>query len=681
MNNCRRSALLLFLLLFQISTIPAFNIKEMFEGMGTSFGAPPVGYTYSYEVWSDASVPVYVEQEGYASFMGAFIPRANVEAAPGVKKVDRYYQKKTLPSIFDVAGSVSKAVYHDQNYYFKMYIGANPNPHTNPIFKQSLLQLPLKKRDSKIFYYHVYTSGGFSKGNATHTPAVEMMGYQDPEQDAKSKTKGSVVFSSQLSSIMFYNSSSIDTQVTLTYGSDEYTFSLEKFSYNLLSLPTPEAKKKPNAISIDDKQSDKDDEKLSPAFSLRPNTLTFASYDTEKKVYTPFRTLVLADTGFDGCPYVMEVFQDPGKSLEVGIQGFNPGNYDVPVTSRVRDITPCPCTFWHQSFEQAGAIEGYTDLPGQIWVIYNGADSPVHMKVSPGQAAGWNLVRPLVGQGDQFVYFIYVVTTDDAVAEKFIEKVLAKTIGANILDEYQKLLDAPIEKFTEHQDLDLTRDVDKTKNINLTPEQQVAAVMGNLSVSDGVIEDKEQGVIGYIVGTDIFTPRGLGFGRYYYVLSPSIISIGNLVSLIYGCLDYSKISKLGSSDDAIQKNLSNTVQGWFANYIKKPADVQKQVEQYLIGYGNAKMVDAKAGTLTKYGNNRLESIMNGPISFKYPSMKLSTVLNQYVYDFGKSAPEKMPDILGQKEMDALNNRNTQDKQAVVLKGVMSISGADRYQTR
>ncbi len=680
--------LAIFFALQEPSGLHAFDIKAMFEGMGTSFGAPPVGYIYSYEIWNDASVPIYAEQQGIASFMGAFFPSAK-----------GYYGKKTLPSIFDAAGNVSKAVYQDSSYYFKMYIGTTSSAHEHSIYKQSLTQLPLAKKDPNIYYYHVYTSGGHSKGNPTHEPDVEMMGYQNPQEvnNQDATKRGSVTFSSQLSAISFYNSSGTDVQVSLTYGTDPYICTLEKYSYNMLEVPTPQAPQSSSATtavsvapasspatsarssnvtiqavsssvatdattSTASSATSQDDSTPPPPFSLRPNTLTFASYDAVEKKYVTFRTLMLPATAFDTTTFVIEIFQDPGKNLEVGIQGFNPGNYDVPITPRIRDITPCPCTFWYQSFAQGGSIEGYGDLPGQVWVVYAGADSPVQVKVQPGQAFAWNLIRPLVSQGDQFVYFVYVVTTDNTVAKNFVAKVASQLLGKNVIDQYQSMANAPASLVPANQSLDGTDAAD----LSLTAAQEVAAVMGNLAIADGVIEDKDQGVIGYLVGTDIFTSKGLGFGRYHYTLAPSVVSFANLVSLVYRCLDSSKMSGIGASDDVIQKALTTTINSWFAQYIKNPSDAQKQVQQYLIGYGNTKVVDATTGALTKYGQSCLQSIMSGTVSLKYPSMKLSTVTNQFVYDFGKSAPDKMPSVLTQKQMDALNNTNIQAKQKMTI---------------
>ncbi len=595
------------------------DMKAMLEGMGQTFGAPPTGYVYNYEVFSDAHVPIYIEQEGFASFMGAYFP-----------SVKGIFGQKKLPAIFDAPGGISQASYHKQDYYFNMYISDHADASKQPIYQESLTQLPLNKNDSKIYYYHVYTARQLEKGSTVHKPCVESMGFADPTQANSSDAtkKGNVVFSSQLSSISFYNSSSTDVQISLTYGSAPYTFTIEKYSYNFLGLPTP--------------QSTTSTQATTPAFSLRPNTINFAAYDATKKEYTLFKSLTLSNQGFDGVEYAIEIFQDSQGPLQVGIQGFNPGNYDLPVTARVRDVTPCPCTFWYQSFAQAGSVQGYIDLPGQIWVIYGGKDSPIASKVVPGQAVSWNLTRPLLAQADQFVYFVYVATHDDAVAAKFVQKCLTQLIGKNVIDQYnQALQKSGTQRITTQKGLDIKGSIVAQEQI-LSAEDQVAALMGSLNTSNGIIEDIEQHVIGYLVGADAFTPKGVGFGRFYYTLAPSILSFDTIVTLVAGCLDSSKTTALGGSNTDIQTSISKSVQDWFVTYMNNPAQAQTLVEKYLLQFGNTQVVDGKSQALTQYGHHQAQAIVSGSVSLKYPSMKLSTVTNQYVLDFGKSAPDKMP---------------------------------------
>lgn len=689
--------------LFSVVIHAKIDVKSMIDGMGQTFGAPPAEYIYNYKVINDAHVRIYIEQQGIASFMGAVFPSAK-----------GYFGKKSAPSIFDAQGSLSEVSYLNQKYYFNMYIGAHESPHGHPIYKESLTQLPLEKHDKKIYYYHAYTAGKFHKGNLVHGPAVEMLGFQDPTQtDTK---KAGIQLTGQLSQLNFYNSSGTDVQVSLTYGTTPYTFTVEKYSYNSLSVPTAQPKedqssginealsavnglpgassvksstskansgtsssKKPVAQSQDqvviqaslhfsadekeklteaqsgeEKESNhsessensaehaEDQQAAQPLFSLRPNTITFAAYNAETKSYKQFRSLQLPSQGFQGYPYTIEIFQDAGEAMEVGIQGLSSGNYTQGVTERIRDITPCPCTFWYQSIQQAGvkSTDGYIDLPGQVWVVYQSADSLVQGKVTPGQVVSWHLTRPLLAEKDQCVYFVYVATTDDAIASKFIAKFVAQLIGPEVITEYSNAIEnMVISSATSSISTDLmaeNKQVPQAKT--LTAEQKVAAMMGSLNVSHGVIKDTQQGVIGYLLGADVFTPQGLGFGRFYYKLSPAMQSITMLVSNLQNYLDSSKTSALGAN---IQASLTTTVNTWLAAYLTSPSSVENQVKNYLIQYGSSSIVDGKGG-LTKFGQNCLQSLLSSSVSLQYPPMKFSTVVNQYVYDFGQKAPDKMP---------------------------------------
>ena len=327
--------------------------------------------------------------------------------------------------------------------------------------------------------------------------------------------------------------------------------------------------------------------------------------------------------------------------MNVCIQGLSAGNYDQIVSARVRDITPCPSAFWYQSVEQTKAGAGYVDLPGQVWVAYQGADSMFISKVDVGQVVSWNLIRPLIDQHDQYVYFVYVATLDDAQAKKFVEKLIDKTVGKDQVDLYDAALQAP-DNLTASSKVDVnTNAKNQTVKNNMSSAQQATALTGTLSVTGGYIQDKEQDICGYIVGMDIFTPKGLGNGNYYYTLAPSVVNVANIVQLLSGCVDSSKVSTSGSPDD-LTKILTTTVNDWLKNYLKDAQGTATKVQDYLTKYGNSTIIDAQ-GALTKFGQSQLQALLQGPVSLKYPPMKLSTVTNRYVYDFGKAKPDKMPD--------------------------------------
>lgn len=667
-----------------INTVQAkLNIQKMIE----SIDFKQNGYTYNFQVWNDSHVTIYVELEDIISFMGGFF-----QSKKG------FYGKKSVPSIIDAAGSVVPAIYDKRQYFFNMYISADATPHKNPINTEYFIQLPLEKNDTKVYYYHAYTQRNFSRGNFVYNPAVELIGYNDPITK-DSKKKGSVVISSQLSTLNFFNSSGYDTQISLTYNTAPYTFTVEKYSHASLTLPTPQQKKPQNNAlssqlqSATTSQSVTDSKSASPSnqqgqvtiqaimsqalqkqpneqqaqpesvqsqiadfgesqdssasndaaantkppFSLRPNTITFSSYNPSSGQYEKFQTLELPSQGFDGFAYTLEIFQTADKKMQVGFQGLTPGHYDLSTTPRARDVTPCPCFFWYQSVAQVpNAVQnGYMDLPGQLWIVYPGQDNPIQAKVTVGQAVTWNLTRPSINQGDQFVYFVYVATTDDKVAAQFVQKISQQMLGQKVIGQYiqaaKNVFDAS--KVTD-QSLDVSTDgKQKVENISLTADQQVATLLGNLVDTQQVIEDTDLQVVGYILGTDIFVPKGVGFGRFYYMLAPSLLSTSSLASLFS-----SYLTTANNDTQALQKRIV----GWVTDYIKNPAEVQSKIEQYLIQNGNDRVVDTATKKLTKFGQSCLKNCITGDVSIKYPSLKLSTVTNSYVYDFGAYEQDGWP---------------------------------------
>lgn len=583
-----------------LSFAKSVGTASFWEGMGTTFGAPPVGYTYSFQVISDASVDMYIGLEGMASFMGASFP-----SSKGL------YNTKTLQSIFNApSGPSAKAVYNDQNYYFNLYMSDSSNLKNSSIYSQAFTQIPLAKHDPNTYYYHMYTGKSFSHGNLKHSPQVEMLGYQNAS--AQGDAKGNVTIGSQLSAIILYNSSDNDAQLQMNYGSTPYTFTLEKNSYNTLNVP----------MTTDTSGAS------TPSFSLRPNKLSFSVYNATSKKYEHLKDLVLPSDGFNGCTYTIELFDD-GQGSDICIQGLTPGNYDQMVSPKSRDLTPCSSLFWYKSVVQSPVGDGFIDLPGQVWIAYQGADSMIMSKVDVGKVVSWNLVRPCLSQHDQYLYFIYVATADDVKAQKFIQQALAKKLSKDQINQYKSMIQNSLSTQSS------------TATIAVTTQQQSSVVSGTLSSTTGIITDTVQDLYGYLVGIDTFTAKGVGNGNFYYVLPPLVVNSSNLVQLLSGCVDSSKLPGSKAPED-IQKILGGVVIDWLKNYIQNAKDVAGQVQDYLMKYGNKTILDSK-GSLTDYGKKQLTTILQGPMSLKYPPMKLSTVLNQYVYDFGKSKPDGLPE--------------------------------------
>lgn len=606
---------------------------DMATTITETFGANPKDYVYNYQVWSDASVPIYIGQEEVHSVMGIFGSAGKIE------------KKQALSSIFNAQGALNHVDYNQQNYYFNIYMSTNKNPLQHHFYKEEMVQLPLKTHDSKVYYYHVYTGKHLKKGSVIHGPAVELLGYQDPNELESNdiNKKGSVLLSTQLSSINFSNSSDTDVQISLTYGARPYQFTVEKYSYASLNLPTPQAQDKSN-----DSEKTMTPTVVKQLFSLRPNTISFSAVDVSSGKSIVFQTLKLPSQGFDGTKYTIEIFQTQGQAgLQVGVQGFNPGNYDNGAIDRVRDLTPCPVTFWYQSAQQANLGSGYIDLQGQVWIVYAGADSLISSQVMPGQVVSFQLTRPLLKQSEQYFYCVYVMTTDTKKAQAFVQKIIASQIGTDVTRQFATAASLPqVPESSVAKSLDVSGAIAPVVQV-ATLQQQVQALQGTLSSSAGAIIDTDQKIIGYILGADLFMPQGVGFGRFYYTLPPSIMSWKALAQLVATYLDSAKTQSLGGSNQDIQASIMQTLQSWFVLYLSQSSDLATKIESYLIKFGTLKLIDAAGKQLSPEGKKIQESIVSGAISLQYPAMKLSTMTNQYMFNFGLKAPDKMPNAVTQ----------------------------------
>lgn len=598
------------------SIVHTVGSGKFWKGVGRSFGASPSGYTMSFDVYNSSHLPVYVGLKGIASFMGAYFPSA--KGMYDVKKID---------SILSYSGSdAPKVSYSNEEFYFDLYVSSESDPSKDPAYYKNCTQLSVK-HDPKTYYYHAYTKRYISEGSYVHGLGCELLGFSNPS--AKGDAKGNITISSQLSSLTLYNSLGVDVSVSLQYGSKNMTITLEKYSYNTMTVPMDTSSSTPT-----------------PKFSLRPNTLTFTTLDAAKTV----KTLKLPSQGFDGYTYVVEVFQDPGQNINVGIQGLNPGHYDQGVTSRLRDITPCPVVFWYQSVKQMqdNQSQGLVDLPGQVWMVYQGADSPMKTKVEPGQAVGWNLFRPLAAQGDQQLVFLYIETSEDKVAEAFVDDFIAGHVGSDVMHHYQtKLMQFAKDDSSQQLSGSLSLQASEKQKNSLQQEsvlkENIATLLGQLNVAQGRMLDKKINVVGYLLGVDIFTPKGLGLGNYYYVLSPSISNIQTLAEIVSSSVDQSKLPDASNAKKSASNAITLQVEQWLKDYIDKPHEVAKEVMAYLEKYGKSKILNSD-NALNALGKARLKSIVFGNVSLEYPPMKLSTVSNQYVFDFGKNKPKNLPEV-------------------------------------
>ncbi|OGB86633.1 hypothetical protein A3J41_03490 [candidate division TM6 bacterium RIFCSPHIGHO2_12_FULL_38_8] len=484
------------------------NFGEKFAGffkmMGGSFGAPPTGYVYSFDVYNDlSSQTMYVAVNEILSFMGGDLPKPHGWSIASV-----------LPG--------QNHLVNDQDFYFEMFIKATDAkysscmpylPHEDMLYRQDCTALTGLPHSQQLNYFRIFMGKTLKNGVYVHAPQAESLGYfnQNPA-DAKTDP-GSVTTGTTLTSLTIVNNTSTDyyvgfvnqasaasmTQATcLAYGL------VQAYSFGLLSTFGSVASLTPGTIGI---------------FDASSNQLV-------KSYNMPINIFQTMPPNQQPLPYTLEIYQDvssTGSVLPVSMemQGIMSGNYDQPI-GVVRDITPVTCVFWYQSNSQLGT-SGYHDLkPGKVWVVsvelssHESAQTVTPVVITsatPGQALQFNLKRPHFGN-KLWLYFLYVATSTDATAQQYITNFFSQSAGKTMLQTYQAQGASQI-KLASQPSV-----ASATQKSQIPATILVQAAQGVLPLNGGAVVDPGTGLTGYLLGADVFLSSGVGAGPMYYQLQP-----------------------------------------------------------------------------------------------------------------------------------------------------------------
>lgn len=478
-----------------LSTVESFPKKfaGFFKSLGQSFGAPPSGYVYSFDVYNDVSSQnAYVAVNEIMSLMGGDIPKPH---------------GWTLATIAPFTHHLT----NNQDYYFELFIKSTDKnysshmpylPHDDVLFRQEVTALEGEKNSQKLHYFRTFMGKNLENGVYVHALKAESLGYlnQNPA-DAKTDP-GNVTIGSTLSSLTIFNSSSQDFYVgfvpqasatTMTKATCTAYAMIPANSFGLLSATASVTSLSPGTIGVFDATS----EKLIKTYNVP--TYIFCSLP-----------------GTASMPYTLEIYQDPGaSSISVELQGLMSGNYDQMI-GNVRDITPVTCAFWYQSVAQAGAT-GYVDLtPGKIWVVSVESELKIITSATPGQALQFSITRPISGK-KLWIYFVYVATSSDTIAQQYLQNFFKDTAGKNMMQSYHA---------QGEQQMKLAAQPGVTKK-SVPQDLLVQAAQGALSLNGGSIVIN--GVTGYLLGADVFSSVGVGAGPMYYLLQPSETNSDNII--------------------------------------------------------------------------------------------------------------------------------------------------------
>lgn len=665
------------------------SIKDMFKGMGSMFGAVPAGYQCNWEIINDSDQEIDVYYQNFVSVMGGFFPSKDDVSGGSLHAIQPYsatFPYSLVPAGTFLGGSPQSAssssspsessstttsvqtksspvsdLYNGVHPYFALFMGYSPagtstqgsSTKGTVFYKEYQLNLGAQY-DNSINYYHVYTGKRFVQGNITHMTMVEMAGSYQPDT-TQPDAAGNIAFSSNLGqvdpsptattspagSVYVYNTLSqpIQLEVFFNDGTKYLDISLEPSSYNLISCL--------------------------PSETMNGSTLKFGGAN-------PFKSIIVPAMTVQGNNYIFEIYQDLGQaSPHVGIQGFNPGNYDICVHTNMRDISSQKAILLMQSVaQQQGSnttsqdgVYDY-DLPGQVWMVYQSASVTTLQKVALGSQTALNFIRPSLADQVGYLYFIYVDTQKDDQAKAFINNFLVGTCGGSIKKHALATINTPIDIEKEEKNIkaavktvgtvssqeNMLSSGNVQKDILIEHPAPIAfsatlaqeILSGSVPANIAQLQDSKTGLTGYFLGIDVFTPyAGQLPPISYYQLLPAKISFDTLAGILNQYLDQTKIQSLAaSSTTSSQKSSSNDARSkisaeinakialWLGDYRSKGSQaVQSEVVSFLVQYGAAGLFDSK-GSLTKGGLNRVKSFVNGSISLANPPILYSIVSAQ-----------------------------------------------------
>lgn len=619
----------------------------MLEGMGQGFGVVSKDYYYNYRVFNDAPAPIFVAEERLTGIMGTNFSgeiKKGLVLMPNCNTKDEFYHRQLYVSVWICADENEKAIrrYATGSKDWAKYGTALGAPmlamglvvpaavavglgaglaalagsiatvvtlHKYKLYEKDIY--PWGKHDDNIYYYRAYTYQGKLK--------AEYLGFKGVTQ----------AFSGQ-----FYNSSNEPVLLKFIKDDVEYVITLEPHSFNNLESSDKEhsirpAEGKERAFQF--YKNEAVEEKSLAYLPIGSEGLAYMTVDDKNKNETKPTYVV-------GGPmlYTYEVHDAGADGNKISVQGLSIGNYDQPVSGKIRDINPAQCHFWYKSATQETAslnknddADNYTqpfDVPETVWISYKTKDSIFQQKINPGQVIDFNVVRPQLIEGNVNLFALALDTNDDAKAKKFLERLHQGVIGAQVLK-------TSVSKSTDTAIL-LT---------DLQPNQ------------NSVIDDTQQngsGVRGTLLLTDVFTPKGLGSGPFYYQIEPSVLHVDQFANAIWYENNSYETDAQGQVvlKKEIMQELKQKLPTWIATYKTNAQGAADALKIYLQEKGNEGLfVNAKVSTNSRQFNKQgavlYQTLLTGPVSLKnYPIMRKAGT-NYYILTWGEK-PEGWP-IIGQ----------------------------------
>lgn len=535
---------------------------------------------YTLMVWNDSPGPINVAIEDVKKVLGI-----NFDG-------DITRTETVLP--FTHIGGESNGVFWHMDLYFKVALqwdennpglyesySASKKP-TNPTNWKTMFRKNIAYPDAKnIYYYRTYTDKAM--------PKAEYLGIKTTTNEFNG---------------VFTNSAAQSVILKFIKNGQTYQATLEPGSFSLLSSDSQVKNSIRPAKDATEKRflTFLKDGNVVAALPLMPDGICGMQPNPAKPgEFIPSEPML----------YTYEVFQN-GQNVDVGMQGLAIGHYPQTLGADakknvVRDINPMECHVWYQSIDdyKKKMDPQDTDVPfepdGQVWISYMTKDSTFQKKIKSGDVIDFSLLRPLVSEKKSSLFVVFVATHDEAKAKAFIKRLTDGVIGQDALE--------PVVKVS-----------------NFDAATVLSDVKSNLK---GIIDDTKgsgnSGVKGLVLLVDHFSPRGLGYGPYYYNISPALLRIDQLSGLFTTFLDAKKISSdkenLKEKLKAFADTLDKKIVAWIAAYQTNKSGTTQEITKFIQQYGADGFFETKAGskTFNALGQHGLDMLLTGPVSFaNYP---------------------------------------------------------------
>lgn len=655
------------------------GIVDQGKNFATGFGYVAPSWRFSFKVWNDAAIPIYVIRIGQRTVMGCHFPEdvirdgpssesPGVFLMPGTNSQNLFFDTHLEYSIFIINpnGQMPTEFYTGQTLeYFKKgvaigtvgelvlpgisnllggiigalssFIKNQANLHKNAIFERAVTvdAAGIAQLDANVYNFRAYTT-------AQGETKVEHISYVD------TTTQFNGMFHNKLE-----EKDAEKIVLTFMYKQQNFNVLLEPSSYNFLVSSGPEqpklpeqSKNSPQADSIPLVYVKKTTDEIRPSadqavsyftlknndavvgqipispFGLLPLHLTQDQQDTYIKqrksgISGPYP--IASQQGSPFC-YRYEIAKNDGR-IVTGAQPFIASSgQSAPTTLRQRNITPLTCLIFVDSEESAkkNAAAKSAESFDSIYFLV-----PGETYWCAYRTADCSFTKKLeVGK----------VTEVLLVRPRISEKKARLCIAAVSSDD-----EARVTKFFDRLFSGAFDDSLKLPQASSVVDDGMVQ-LSELPDAFCTIDDSRpdgSGLKATVIGYDVFGPCGQAFLKgnpstmphtfYYQVTAPSL-SIADLAASLSQFFDPKKIDgyDLIPVENRVAAYFAKQIPQWISDLPKKTvagiqAEVVAALKKYGIATGPGAPFEGSSGTLSEVARGAVETFLTGKVSIQNPS--------------------------------------------------------------